>query len=256
MKLEVKDLCFSYGKREVVRNITFTANAGEVTAILGVNGVGKSTLLKCVSRIHRPRSGEILLDGENAVSLSRRELARRVAYVAQSCEFADSTVFDAVLLGRLPFVRWDVTDRDLAAAREALDTMGLSSFAMRSVRQLSGGERQRVALARALAQQSPVLLLDEPTSSLDLNRQLEALSTIREIVRQKRLTAIVTIHDLNLALRFADRFLLLKEGEPYGFGGAELITPESLLAVYGVRAAVLTHSGRKVIVPERKGEKL
>ena len=250
MKLEVHQLCFSYDKREVVRNVSFTANAGEMTAILGVNGVGKSTLLKCINRIHRPRSGEILLDGENAVSLSRRELARRVAYVAQSCEFADSTVFDAVLLGRLPFVRWDITDSDLAIAREALDTMGLTSFAMRNVQQLSGGERQRVALARALAQQSPVLLLDEPTSSLDLNRQLESLSAIREIVRKKQLTAIVTIHDLNLALRFADRFLLLKEGEPYGFGGAELITPESLLAVYGVRAAVLTHNGQKVIVPE------
>lgn len=249
MNLEVKHLFFSYGSHEVVRDVSFRAEAGEFVAVLGVNGVGKSTMLKCINKIHRPSAGQILIDGEPVSELNSTELAKRIGYVAQSCEFADETVFDSVLLGRKPFIKWDVTTEDLEIVQEVLKILSLEEFAMRNMMELSGGERQKVAIARALAQQTPVLLFDEPTSNLDLRNQMEVLQIIKKIVKERNLSAVVTIHDLNLALRFADRFLAMRDGVVYGFGGSEIVTEESIFDVYGVRASVMMHEGYKVVVP-------
>lgn len=250
MKLEIKNLCFSYGPREVVRNVSFHADAGETVAVLGVNGVGKSTMLKCINKINRYKRGEILVDGRSVSRMNDTELAKHIGYVAQNSEFSDSTVFDSVLLGRKPFIKWDVTKKDLEIVQNVLHTLSLGEYAMRNVLQLSGGERQKVAIARALAQQTPVLLFDEPTSNLDLKNQLEVLRIIKDIVRQQRLTAIVTIHDLNLALRFSDKFLTMRNGEVFGFGGSETITPNMIRTVYGVDADVVDHNGHKVVIPK------
>lgn len=250
MNLEVKNLCFSYGPHQVVRDVSFSAKAGEFVAILGVNGVGKSTMLKCINRINRHQSGSILVDGESVERIPGGDLAKKIGYVAQNGELSDGTVFDSVLLGRKPFIQWDVTEDDLQIVQDVLHMLSLEDFAMRNVLELSGGERQKVAIARALAQQTPVLLFDEPTSNLDLKNQLEVLRIIKQVVRERQLTAIVTIHDLNLALRYADRFLEMKDGRVYGFGGSEVVTEESILEVYGVRAALVTHNGHKVVIPE------
>ena len=224
MILEVKDLYFSYGSHDVVKGVSFRANPGECVAILGMNGVGKSTMLKCINRIIKPQSGKVLVGDQDVLSLSGNELAKRIGYVSQNCQFADSSVFDAVLLGRKPFIRWDITEKDLKIVQEVLHTMSLEDFASRNVNELSGGERQKVSIARALAQQTPVLLFDEPTSNLDIKNQIEVLDIIKQIVSQQQLTAVVTIHDLNMALRFADKFLVLRDGEVYAFGGLEVIT--------------------------------
>lgn len=251
MKLEIKDLHFSYGGgREAVRGVSFCVAEGDCLAVLGVNGVGKSTMLKCINRIMRPTSGEILLDGRPVSAMSGRALAQHIGYVPQGCEFADGTVFDTVLLGRKPFIRWDVTPKDLEIVQEVLHTMRLEGYANRNINALSGGERQKISIARALAQQTPVLLFDEPTSSLDMANQLEVLDITRRVVKQRRLTAIVIIHDLNLALRFADKFLLMKDGAVYGCGGPEVVTPASIRQVYGVRADVVEHGGRRVVIPQ------
>lgn len=250
MNLEVKNLCFSYGSREVVKDVSFAAEAGEVLAVLGVNGVGKSTMLKCINRINQPKSGCILTDGKTISGMNSTELAKRIGYVAQNCEFADGTVFDSVLLGRKPFIKWDVTARDLEIVQKVLQLLSLEEYAMRNVYELSGGERQKVAIARALAQQTPILLFDEPTSNLDLKNQLEVLGIIQRIVKEKNLVAVVTIHDLNLALRFADRFLAMRDGMVFGFGGSEIVTEESILEVYGVQASVIMHGKHKVVIPE------
>ena len=159
------------------------------------------------------------MDGLPVHRLSGRELAQRIGYVPQACEFADSSVFDAVLLGRKPFLQWDVTKRDLEIVQDVLRRMDLEECAHREVNALSGGERQKVSIARALAQQAPVLLFDEPTSSLDLRNQLEVLDMTKQVVRQQGLAAVVILHDLNLALRFADRFLVMKEGAGVRFWG-------------------------------------
>ena len=249
MILEVKNLCFSYGSREVVKNVSFSAVPGKIVAVLGVNGVGKSTMLKCINRINKPTSGEILLDGDRLHSFNDTELATRVGYVAQNCDFTDETVFDSVLLGRKPFIKWDVTANDLEIVSQTLKVLSLEDYAMRNVLELSGGERQKVAIARALAQQTPILLFDEPTSNLDMKNQLEVLSIIKNIVNEKQLSAIVTIHDLNLALRFADYFLAMHEGRVYAFGESEVVNEKSIAEVYGVEASIIDHNGYKVVVP-------
>lgn len=251
MRLEVRDLRYGYTpEREVVRGVSFTVRAGECVAVLGTNGVGKTTMLKCINRIIRPQAGEVLVDGLPVHRLSGRELAQRIGYVPQACEFADSSVFDAVLLGRKPFLQWDVTKRDLEIVQEVLELLGLEEYAHREVNALSGGERQKVSIARALAQQAPVLLFDEPTSSLDLRNQLEVLDMTKQVVRQQGLAAVVILHDLNLALRFADRFLVMKEGTVRAFGGREVVDPEMIREVYGVQAQMLEVNGRPVVVPQ------
>lgn len=251
MRLEVRNLRYGYTpEREVVKGVSFSVRAGECVAVLGTNGVGKTTMLKCINRIIRPQAGEVLVDGLPVHRLSGRELAQRIGYVPQACEFADSSVFDAVLLGRKPFLRWDVTKRDLEIVQEVLELLGLEEYAHREVNALSGGERQKVSIARALAQQAPVLLFDEPTSSLDLRNQLEVLDMTKQVVRQQGLAAVVILHDLNLALRFADQFLVMKEGTVRAFGGREVVDPEMIREVYGVQAQMLEVNGRPVVVPQ------
>lgn len=251
MRLEVRNLRYGYTpERQVVQGVSFSVRAGECVAVLGTNGVGKTTMLKCINRILRPQAGEVLVDGLPVHRLSGRELAQRIGYVPQACEFADSSVFDAVLLGRKPFLQWDVTQRDLETVQEVLELLGLEAYAHREVNALSGGERQKVSIARALAQQAPVLLFDEPTSSLDLRNQLEVLDLTKQVVRQQNLAAVVILHDLNLALRFADRFLVMKEGAVGAFGGREVVDPEMIWDVYGVQAQVLQVNGRPVVVPQ------
>lgn len=251
MRLEVRDLRYGYTpERQVVQGVSFAVRAGECVAVLGTNGVGKTTMLKCINRILRPQAGEVLVDGQPVHRLSGRELAQRIGYVPQACEFADSSVFDAVLLGRKPFFQWDATQRDLETVQEVLELLGLEAYTHREVNALSGGERQKVSIARALAQQAPVLLFDEPTSSLDLRNQLEVLDLTKQVVRQQNLAAVVILHDLNLALRFADRFLVMKEGAVGAFGGREVVDPEMIWDVYGVQAQVLQVNGRPVVVPQ------
>jgi iron complex transport system ATP-binding protein len=250
MNLEIKNLCFAYGSHEVVKDVSFRAEGGQCMAILGINGVGKSTMLKCINKINKPQSGGILVNNQPISWMDNTTLAKHIGYVSQSCEFSDSTVFDAVLLGRKPYIQWDVTARDLEIVQQVLHIMALEEYATRDVNELSGGERQKVSIARALAQETPVLLFDEPTSNLDLKNQLEVLDIIKNIVREQNLLAVVAIHDLNLALRFADKFLIMKDGEVYAFGDRSVVTAESIYEVYGVHASVIDFAQYKVIVPE------
>lgn len=249
MNLEIENLSFSYGSNEVIKDISFNLEEGECVAVLGENGVGKSTMLKCINRINRYEEGSIKLNGKEISKMNEIELARNVGYVSQNSEFVDSSVFNSVLLGRKPFIKWDVTDEDLTIVSEVLERMNLQDYAMRNVNELSGGEQQKVAIARVLAQQTPILLFDEPTSNLDLKNQIEVLDIIKKIVRERKLSALVTIHDLNLALRFADRFLMIKDGSVHSFGEMDIITPESIFEVYGVKTDVIKHGDNTVVIP-------
>lgn len=216
-------------------------------AMLGNNGVGKSTMLKCFNRILTPQSGSVSLDGEQLLEMSQREIAKRIAFVAQSVPETQMTVHDVVMLGRRPYMGWSFTDRDHDIVHESMLRLGLMDMRGRFLNELSGGERQKVMLARALAQEPKLLLLDEPTSSLDLKNQYQVLGIVRDICRDSGITAIVVIHDLNLALRFCDRFLLMKEGQVHDFGDKSILTRESIREVYGVDAQ-LTQLGEHSIV--------
>lgn len=249
MNLSVRDLAFSYSAAPVLRGVSFDVARGECVAVLGDNGAGKSTLLKCVNRLLTAQAGSIAIEGEDVGRLKGAQLARMVGYVPQNLAFSDSTVFDAVLMGRRPYIRWEAAEKDLEIVADLLDSMHLAHLALRRVNELSGGERQKVAIARALAQQPRVLLFDEPTSSLDIRNQIDVVNMIRMVATENDLSAIVTMHDLNLALRFADRFLMLKDGVICAAGDKGVVTPETIRVVYGLEAAVGEVAGHPVVVP-------
>jgi len=246
--LEIKNISFSYGRRPILRDVSLTADAGECVGILGNNGAGKSTLITCLNRIRTPASGEVLVDGRSVRGMGRNELARTVAYVAQKNEMSEATVFDCVLLGRRPYIRWGVGREDVTICEAMLRRVGMEAFQVRSLDELSGGELQKVMLARALVQQPKVLLLDEPTSNLDPRNQYEMMALVRQVAREQGITVLIVIHDLNLALRFCDRFYFLKEGTGYRSGGAEIIDEETIRQVYGIGARVMELDGRKYVL--------
>ena len=247
--LRVENLNFHYkGGPKVLEDVGFQLEEGRFLAILGNNGAGKSTLLKCFNRILTPDSGSVALDGLELLDLPARELAKRVAFVAQTVPSAQMTVHDIVMLGRKPYMQWGFTEHDHEIVHEAMDRLHISHLRGRFLSQLSGGERQKVMLARALAQQPRVLLLDEPTSSLDIQNQYQVLEIVRDICDRERITAIVVIHDLNLALRFCDRFLLLKDGQVFRYGDRSVLDSEALRQVYGVQAKVVEIEGRHMVL--------
>jgi iron complex transport system ATP-binding protein len=250
MILRVRNLKFHYPNHPVLRDASFSVEKGELLAVLGINGAGKTTLLKCINRVLKPQAGIVLIGDEPVSNLNPNALARRLGYVEQQRSGSPATVFNAVLLGRKPYIQWDVTQNDIEIAAQALEVLGMGEYALRYLNELSGGELQKVMIARALAQQPEVLLMDEPTSSLDLKNQLEVLRLIRNITRERGIAAIVSIHDLNLALRFADRFILLKDGLIFAAGGAEVITSENIRIVYGVSVDLVPHNGHWIVIPQ------
>jgi iron complex transport system ATP-binding protein len=249
MTLTVQNLKFEYPGRPVLDQIDFAVEKGECLAVLGTNGTGKSTLLKCLNRILKPQGGTVLIENNPVSTLSRTGLAQKIGYVEQQREGSNCTVFDAVMLGRKPYIKWDITHKDIEITEKALEALGLLEYAMRYLDELSGGELQKVVIARALAQEPVLLLLDEPTSSLDLKNQLEVLRIIRKIAKEQNISAVITMHDLNLALRFADRFLLMKDGMVYAAGGPEVMTEKNIEAVYSVRVAIENYGAARVIIP-------
>ncbi|MDE7243431.1 MAG: ABC transporter ATP-binding protein [Oscillospiraceae bacterium] len=246
--IEIKNLSFSYGKEEILRDISFSVTPGHCVAILGNNGAGKSTLITCINRIRAPKSGQVLIDGQDIQKFRRNALARKVAYVAQKNELSNATIFDCVLLGRTPYIRWSISQNDLDICEEVIEQMGLSHMKLRLVDHLSGGELQKVMLARALVQQPELLLLDEPTSNLDPKNQYEMLALVQKIAREKNIAVLIVIHDLNLALRYCDQFYFIKDHAGYSYGGIETVTNELIYAVYGIEAKVTSVSGKPVIV--------
>lgn len=251
MKIVVKGLSFRYGTLPALRGVTLEAEEGEITCLVGPNGSGKTTLLRCLDRILRPQRGAIFLDGREIWAFTHREFSRKVSYLPQGpSPVFPLTVFDTVLLGRRPHLGWRVGEGDLRVVSGILRRMGMEKLALRYFDELSGGERQKVLLARALAQEPEVLLLDEPTSNLDLRHQLELLGLLRETVKRGGLTAVMALHDLNLASRFSDRLVLLNRGKVFATGEpGEVLTPENLERVYGVRARRVRGPGGPHLLP-------
>ncbi len=251
--LEVAGVSFGYGRRSVFRDVSFAVNPGELVALCGPNGAGKSTLLRLMLGLHAPSAGTVALAGTPVTALSRREIARRAALLPQDVPVdVPLTVREAVALGRLPHLArfQPESEADIAAVDRALAATDATSFAQRPVDELSGGERHRVHLARALAQEAPLLLLDEPIAGLDLAHQLQALDLLRATVADGR-AAVVALHDLSLAARSCHRMLLLADGglRADAAPGA-VLTVDNLARYFGVDAEVrLDGAGRPLVVP-------
>ncbi len=249
--MEIRNLSYRYkGGPDVLKDVSFTAEEGQFLAILGNNGVGKSTLLKCLNHILKPDAGEVLLEGEDLLKQSTREVAKQVAFVSQSAPDTQMTVHDVVMLGRRPYMKWGFTQEDHNIVHDAMHRLDVEDMRGRFLNQLSGGEKQKAMLARALAQQPKVLLLDEPTSALDIQNQYGVLKMVRAICHEDNRIAVVVIHDLNLALRFCDRFLLLKDGQVYRYGDRSVLDSVALKDVYGVNAKVVEMEGRHMVLVE------
>jgi len=249
MFFEVNDINFSYRSRQVLDGVTLTVKKDDVVSILGPNGVGKTTLIKCISKVLTPNAGSVFIEGSNLHKMNKKDIAKNIGYVSQRSETSRTTVFDSVLLGRKPHFEWDITEKDIRLAGRVLHLLGLDEIALKYVDEISGGEYQLVQIARVLVQQPKVILLDEPTSSLDLYNQHLIMHLIRNIVKKNHMAAIMIIHNLNLAIRHSDKFILMKDGRVYSAGGHEIITPENIKAVYNIEAYVESVRGIPIVIP-------
>jgi len=249
MILSTSNLHFTYGGCDVLQGVDFDLKKGELLAILGPNGVGKTTLLKCINAIHKPSNGAVMVENRDVLKMRPDEIALSVGYVAQHNDTAKLTVFDAVLMGRKPHIRWRVGKHDLTMVESALRRLHLDHLSLRHIDRLSGGELQKVAIARAMVQEPKLMLLDEPTSSLDLKSQVDILNMLRRVVDEHRIGAIMTMHDLNTALRYADKVLFLKEGHIHATGPACEVTPAIVEEVYGLPVDIHTIQGHIMVVP-------
>lgn len=254
-QLEAHALSAGYRDRLILENLTVAVPPGRITAIVGANACGKSTLLRALSRLLVPQAGAVLLDGRSIHDIRPRVLARQLGLLPQSPVAPEGiTVLDLVSRGRHPhhgvLARW--TGDDDAAVAGALEATRTADLADRSVDELSGGQRQRVWIAMALAQQTGILLLDEPTTFLDINHQVDVLDLLIDLNQQRRTTIVMVLHDLNLAARYADHLIAMAGGRIHSAGAPEqILTTGMIHDVFGLRAQVLPDpaSGRPMMIP-------
>ena len=251
--LEVRNLSLRYRDREILKEITFTADSGKITTIFGPNGAGKSTLLKCIIGIWRGYSGEILLNGKRVDSLSFEKRAKLFSVVFQDHEpLFPYTVSEIVLMGRISYIGLfsHPKDSDYRKVEEVLRLIGIYDLKEHPYTRISGGERQLTLIARALTQETPVILLDEPTNNLDFKNQYLVLSKIRKIVKEKGLISVIILHDPNLTSIFSDKVIVLKNGKVLHNGDPkEVMTKEVLKEVYGIEVEVISKDGINLIYP-------
>ncbi len=254
--LSVEDLSFAYRNHPVLSGVSFDVDAGEIVGLVGPNGCGKTTLIKCVDGMLRPMEGRVMLAGQDLGKMHRREVAREMAYVPQSAgNQTASTVFETVLMGRRPYLNWTVSPEEEERVITALDLLGLEGLAFRKVAELSGGERQRVMIARALVQETGVVLLDEPTSNLDIRHQMAVMEVLSRLAEERDLAVVIALHDLNLAATYCHRLMVLAGGSIYGYGAPEeVLTQEMLGNVYGIEAVVKQDLPAPYVVPVRPGQ--
>lgn len=249
MKLELDGIKQGYGRKVIIEDISMQVESGEVVTILGPNGSGKSTLIKTICNFLPPMSGTVTLDGKNISDIGRSEFAKTIGYVPQTTMFfGQSSVYDSVLLGRRPYMKWSYSREDINTAADSMVKLGIDSLYDRQVSHLSGGQVQRVALARTLAQNPRFYIFDEPTSALDLRNQLDTLKLMRSIIKERGASMVMAMHDLNLAFRYSDKVLALKDGRVYNFGPAEdVITEKMIKDVYNVDSEIVDSPNGKFI---------
>ncbi len=236
--LTIRDLHFGYNKQiEILHGIDCEVKQGELVSVLGPNGCGKTTLVKCINRIHDPWSGRIQMGDKELQICSHNEIAKRIGYVPQVSSGALSgTVIDFILLGRRQYLNWRLKEEDLLAVMDVLERLNIREFANRDFGSLSGGQRQKVLVARALLQTPELYIFDEPTSNLDLKNQIEIMELARGIVDHEGKSVIMVVHDLNMALHYSDRIILMNNGTVSAQGTPEVVlTSENIQTVYGVK---------------------
>ncbi len=258
--LKIENLTVAYGSRRILHSVSLDVETGEIVTLIGPNGAGKSTLIRAVSGVVPIEGGEISIEGQSLRQLSTSERARRLAVVPQARNLPPAfTVYESILLGRTPYLGWfgRTSPADHERVRNALERTQMLPLAERRVGELSGGEQQRVLLARALAQDTPVMLLDEPITHLDLQHRERLIRLIRDLATHKELAVLMVLHDLNLAAMYADRIALLVEGRLEAMGTpAEVLTESTLQRVYQIAVHVIPHPeyGVPLVLPDGRDQ--
>lgn len=252
--LRVKNLCFSYGKRKapILKDVSLELEAGEIGILLGKNGAGKTTLFNNLLGILSPNGGSVSLNGEDLLKMPARERARHVAYVPQDIRLGALTVFDCVLTGRVSRFGLRADKTDLEAVEKILADMGLESLALRNANRLSGGERQKVAIARAMAGEPKLLVFDEPTGNLDIANEQLIIEEAKMLARTKGVAVLCSIHDLNRALYFGDKFFFLKDGVITSNGGRDAVTPLAIKSTFDLDVRIVEAENQKIILGGKK----
>lgn len=247
--ISVNSVSFSYSKKQplALDHVSFSLKEGEVGILLGPNGVGKTTLIRILAGLRRPKEGEVLLENRSLFSLSSSERAKKVSYVPQTMEAPALKAIDVVTLGRLPYFFSVPSKEDKEKAYEALEMLGLTKFADRYVNELSGGQQQMISLARAIASTPKILILDEPTANLDLRHQMIILHMMRRIAKERKVTVIASMHDLNEASLIGDTLIWMKEGKVMHIGDVSSINEARIQEIYGVETLVYERDGRKAV---------
>ncbi|MBC3887870.1 ATP-binding cassette domain-containing protein [Acetobacterium paludosum] len=245
MELHVNDLKFGYTKKAlVVKGISFSARSGQLISLIGPNGSGKTTIVKCINKILTPQSGSVMLNGKNVQKMPPIEMAKSIAYVPQfTNSYISGSVMDVVMMGRRPYIKWRVTNEDVEIVLKVLQELDLEPLVHEQFEELSGGQKQKILIARALVQNPDLYLFDEPISFLDIKNQMDIMELARNMVVKQNKAVIMVVHDLNMAMRYSDQVILLSSGAVEAAGLPKtVLNHEHIRTVYGVDIRILEES--------------
>jgi len=248
--VELRRIDFSYPRcRKTLKGVGCSFETGKLTGILGPNGSGKTTLIKIAASILRQDSGEVIIDGEDASALGLARTSQLVSYVPQKIGFfPDLTVTEAVVTGRKPYMRWAPSRADKKRVAEIISLLDLQDIKDKNINEISGGEFQKTLIAQALVKEPRIILFDEPLNNLDIKNQIKIMSVIKEITAGMRLASAIVIHDINMAARYCDRFVFMKDGEVANSGDSGCIDADTIASVFGVRARIERFDGRPAVL--------
>jgi len=250
MKIDIKNIDFAYNGENVLTNVSTVVKKGDFIALVGANGSGKSTFIKCLNKILEPQKGVISLNDKNIAHIPLKDLAKEMAYVPQNEQKCMGlNVFDFILTGRKPYISWKPSENDMKNVADIIKTLHLEKIAMKDINKLSGGQSQMVTIARAIAQEPAILLLDEPTASLDIRHQIEIMELLKAF-SAKGISIVIALHDINIAVKYANKFIMLKNKTVFAEGGKEIINKKNIEELYNIKVNLIKQDNELYIFPD------